>query len=253
MRYFAILYLLPAVEVLLPLAIGLALLKVNAKQRSFTRWSIGMSITLAGTVTLVVMVIFFRKMATASGMERIPLLIGPVIPLELIPVIAVITYSSLGLWAYFRPSRFEKRGLVRMPGLLHARVTGSILTISVAITLFVLLPYIQMFPYLSLSFESNSRIYKCWAWNPYVKKSVHIFTLRNTAWPDIKPRFEHKTDWRGRVILHVTDGRDKSHLPVKRTYYLPFEAGTYELKDGVLQKISTEVHTDWEYDLLNDG
>ena len=252
MMAFIFLILLPAVEVLVPLSIGVGLLIVKGKQTSFTRWSMGMSITLASTVTLVVMVVFFTSMAMASGMQRITLIIGPMIPLVLIPVIAVVTYCSLAQWAYFRPTRLQTRGLVKMPGLLHARVTGSILAIFAAITLFVLLPYIHMFPYSTMSCESNTRIYKCRGWNPYLEKSVHIFTLRNTAWPDIDPRFEYQTDWRGRVILHVTDGRDKSRQPVEHAYYLPFEVGTYELKDGVPQKISTEVHTDWEYDLLNN-
>ena len=79
----------------------------------------------------------------------------------------------------------------------------------------------ELFPYSHIGCESNTRIYKCKGWNPHLGKSVHIFTLRNTAWPGIEPRFEYKTDWLGRVILHVTDGRDKTRLPVERTYYLP--------------------------------
>ena len=252
MSAFAFLFFLPTVEVLFTLAVGTALLKFKGKQKSFTRWAIGLSITLASAVTLVVMVVFFTKMQLASGMQRIPLLIGPAIPLLLIPGIAIITCCVLGVWAYLRPAQFEKRGLVKMPGLHYARVTGSLLALFAAITLFMLLPYIHMFPYSHIGCESNTRIYKCKGWNPYLEKSVHIFTLRNTAWPGIEPRFEYKTDWRGRVILHITDGRDKTRLPVERTYYLPFEAGTFELKDGVPKNISTDVYTEWEYELLKN-
>jgi hypothetical protein len=242
----AYLYLLPAAEVLVPLAVGIALLRRKNDQRCFGSWAYAIGVTVASGITLLIMTLFFSSMLTANGMERIGLFIGPVIPLILIPSIAVFLYCCLVLWAYYRPSRFRERGFSNIPGPRQARVTGGILALAATATVVWLLPYIHMFPYTALYYQGNTRAYELSGRNLITDNNDHILTLYNDDWPKIDPRFDLQLDWRGRVVLKVRDLRYKRGPEITHVYYLPFEPATYVLNNGVPTKVKdTTEPVDW--------
>lgn len=218
---------------------SLVVIKVARSGKNYIYLSVGVSLLITSMLSVIALIVFEMLMQGVTGWGALLYGYTNVIPPVIIGVGSILLFSILIIYGLKRVNYFEKKGFNTSSGKI---ITGASLgTIIMASTFMVysVLPSLHLLPYTSVRVQGRGDEHRCDGYNVNTDKTTRLITLYNKSGPEYTPSFKLELDWRGRAILSVSHESDTAHdKPI--IYYLPFEKSSYNLINGVPERINQD-------------
>jgi len=231
-RFFAF----PIGQVLVALLVGGYLLRRSKETRSYLQWSIGISVITAAVFAGLALGWLYVEVLNTYSFGALIVLIAPALPLAVIVLMSTLSFCACVLWGS-RQDRFVTRlGFLTGPSKSLVRLSGGALAFAGTIGVYLLLPFIHLLPYSSLTSDNRSSQITLMGYR-FSGQFEPVISLQTIQWPEYNPSFRLKLDWRGRAILDVWHKGTTTEPETTATYYLPFRESAYRLDNGILVAI----------------